>query len=316
MRNFLRSDDTTTDDETQSDENEETSMSRDTTTPDSDEQPAYTGTQPVYTGVVYENESDAEATADPDTDVIDDQPHPTFTPASTESGYGTDSSSYGTDSSYGTNSSYGEPSATAVSDPAKEDEGFTRPVSAVEPAEDEPVAAVPGDESAMTLPEDRSVADEPMTGLPADEPMTAVPADEPMTAVPADEPVAAVPADQPVAASAPVSKPVAVSTADEPLLANTELMRASWQQVQAGFVDDPKAAVSDAADLIDNTVQTLVDTLQQRQRQLRAMLNSDSATGATNSNGFDSAPSDVPDTEQLRLMMHRYRSLFNQLVRS
>jgi hypothetical protein len=227
MRNFLRSDDTTTDDETQTDENEETSMSRDTTAPDttapdSDEPPAYTGTQPVSTGVVYANGSDAEATADPVTDVIDDQPHPTFTPASTE--------------------------------------------------------------SAMTLPEDRSVA--------------------------------AVPADERVAASTKASKPVAASTVDEPLLANTELMRASWQQVQAGFVDDPKAAVSDAANLIDNTVQTLIDTLQQRQRQLRDMSHSGAANGVTNSNGFDSAPSDVQDTEQLRLMMHRYRSLFNQLVRS
>jgi hypothetical protein len=289
MRNFLRSDDTTTDDETQTDENEETSMSRDTTAPDSDEPPAYTGTQPVYTGVVYENGSDAEATADPDTDVIDDQPQPTFTPASTES-------------SYGSGSSYGEPGTTAVSDPAGEDEGFTRPVLAVAPAGAESVAAVPADEPAMTLPEDRSVA--------------AVPADEPMTDLPADEPVAAVPADEPMAASTTMRKPVAASAVDEPLLANTELMRASWQQVQAGFVDDPKAAVSDAANLIDNTVRTLIDTLQQRQRQLRDMSDSGAANGVSNSNGFDSAPSDVQDTEQLRLMMHRYRSLFNQLVRS
>jgi hypothetical protein len=83
-------------------------------------------------------------------------------------------------------------------------------------------------------------------------------------------------------------------------------MRASWQQVQAAFVDDPKAAVSDAADLIDVAVQALVEALRQRQRQLRDISGGGTATGV----------SDVPDTEQLRLVMQRYRSLFNQLCRS
>jgi hypothetical protein len=112
--------------------------------------------------------------------------------------------------------------------------------------------------------------------------------------------------DEPVAVS-PVDEPAAAFAADEHLLANTTGMRASWQKVQAEFVDAPQAAVMDAADLIEQTAQSLVDALQQRQRQLRD-------TVAGHSAGSDSAAANgVPDTEHLRLMMQRYRTLFNQL---
>jgi len=280
MRNFLKTDHTTTDDEIQPDENGDTAMSLETTQPDSDEQaytnPAYTN--PAYTGVVDENESAAEPTADPDTDIVDDQPQPTFTPAYTAS-------------------ANGGPATTVGSGPADDDGDFTR-----------------------AMPAATFAADEPVTNLPADESPTILPADEPVVAyTTADEPVvASTTADATTADATTADEPVvAPTTGDEPLLANTELMRASWQQVQAGFVDDPKAAVSDAADLIDVAVQALVETLQQRQRQLRDMSDSATANGVTNSNGFDSAaPRAVLDTEQLRLMMQRYRSLFNQLVRS
>jgi len=270
MRNFLKTDHATTDEETQPDESGDTAMSLETTQPDSDEQAAYTKpayTDPAYAGVVDENESAAESTADPDTDIDDDQPQPTFTPASTAS-------------------ANGGPATAVGSEPADDDGDFTR-----------------------AMPAATSAAYEPVTDLPADEPVAAAfPADEPVAAVPMDEPVAAIRADQPVVAS---------TTGDEPLLANTELMRASWQQVQAGFVDDPKAAVSDAADLIDVAVQALVETLKQRQRQLHDMSGGGTANGVSNSAGYGSAASSgVPDTEQLRLVMQRYRSLFNQLVSS
>jgi hypothetical protein len=270
MRNFLKTDRTTTDDETLTDENGDPATSLDTTPPDSDERPA-------STGLADENESAAEPTVDPDSDIDDDRPKPTFTPASEAS-------------------ANGGPVTTVGSDPAGDDGNFTR-----------------------AMPTVTSAADEPVTDLPADEPVTDLPADEPVAAVPMDEPVASIRADEPVAASTTSDdEPAVASTTEgEPLLANTELMRASWQQVQAGFVDDPKAAVSDAADLIDNTVQALVETLQQRQRQLRDMSGSGTANGASNSAVYGSAASSgVPDTEQLRLVMQRYRSLFNQLVGS
>jgi hypothetical protein len=285
MRNFLKTD-RTTDDETQPDESADTAMNPGTAAPDRDERTAYTerenaepkygvpaNAEPTYgvpanaepeygvpanAGVVDENESAAGPVVDPvvdsDSDLDDDRPQPTFTPAS----------------------------ARSASDlPA-----------------DEPAAAA----------------------FPTSEAATAPPADEPVTATPLDEPVATIRADEPAAApmtSSTATPSTGSTTENDPLLANTELMRASWQQVQAGFVDDPKAAVSDAADLIDVTVQALVETLQQRQRQLRDMSGSGTANGVSNSAGYGSAASgDVPDTEQLRLVMQRYRSLFNQLVNS
>jgi hypothetical protein len=88
---------------------------------------------------------------------------------------------------------------------------------------------------------------------------------------------------------------------DEPLITDVAALRARWQQVQAGFVDDPKEAVGDAADLIEQTAQALVGALRQRQRQLRVMWE--------HGPGGDGAA----ETEHLRLMMQHYRALFHQL---
>jgi hypothetical protein len=97
---------------------------------------------------------------------------------------------------------------------------------------------------------------------------------------------------------------------DEPLLADADGFRARWQRTQAGFIDDPREAVGDAADLIEQTAQALVGALRQRQRQLRVQWESGQADGAPGANGQAGA-----DTEHLRLMMQRYRALFNQLCR-
>ncbi|HEY0938187.1 MAG TPA: hypothetical protein VGD91_31145, partial [Trebonia sp.] len=92
----------------------------------------------------------------------------------------------------------------------------------------------------------------------------------------------------------------------EPLLSNAASLRERWQQVQAEFVDDPRDAVSGAAELIEQTTQTLVDALQQRQRDLRTAFEGDK-DGTVTADGST-------DTERLRLMMQRYRALFNQLT--
>lgn len=106
------------------------------------------------------------------------------------------------------------------------------------------------------------------------------------------------------AAETPLASPAAVDL-NEPLLGDTVGLRASWQQAQAGFVDDPRAAVADAAELVEHTAQTLIGALQQRQQQLRTQWDN-------NGSGAASA-TDVSDTEQLRHLMQDYRSLFNQL---
>jgi hypothetical protein len=90
-------------------------------------------------------------------------------------------------------------------------------------------------------------------------------------------------------------------------------LRGRWQRLQAGFVDDPELAVGDAADLIEQTAQALVGALRQQQRALRVMWERGPADDAVAGEG-EPAPRPA-DTEHLRLMMQRYRTLFNQLCR-
>lgn len=91
---------------------------------------------------------------------------------------------------------------------------------------------------------------------------------------------------------------------DRPLLGDAPALRASWQRVQAGFVDDPRGAVSDAADLVEHATQALVGALRRRQRELRAMW--DGAGSADGGGAIDS-------TEEFRLLVQRYRALFNRI---
>lgn len=61
------------------------------------------------------------------------------------------------------------------------------------------------------------------------------------------------------------------SGSHEPLLGDAAALRANWQRVQGDFVDDPRAAVSNAADLVEHTAQALVGALRQRQQELRGL---------------------------------------------
>jgi hypothetical protein len=101
---------------------------------------------------------------------------------------------------------------------------------------------------------------------------------------------------------------------NEPLLGDVDGLRARWQRAQAGFVDDPREAVGDAADLIEQTAQALVGALRQRQRQLRVLWeHGPTDPGPGTADGRPATPG--ADTEHLRQMMQRYRALFNQLCR-
>ena len=122
----------------------------------------------------------------------------------------------------------------------------------------------------------------------------------PAGTVPADE-VAVV--NDAVPASVATAPPVAAFDGNAPLLGDSVTLKASWQQAAAEFVDDPRAAVAEAADLLEHTAQTLVGALDQRQRQLRGQWEN----GTTDQSGH------TVDTEELRHLMQNYRALFNQL---
>jgi len=111
---------------------------------------------------------------------------------------------------------------------------------------------------------------------------------------------------------------------DRPLLAHVAGLRASWQHIQFGFVDDPQKTVEDAADLVEHTARALAAALQQRHRLLRSLWDSNRPL-----DGPEPPPASVPpqpqpanrsrpaddtlDTEDLRLLMQRYRTLFNEI---
>jgi hypothetical protein len=184
-------------------------------------------------------------------------------------------------------------------------------------------------------------ADEPApAGAAAAEPVNAEPAADETAA---DEPTApeltayrssAAPAwdaEGDPAADRPADRGAGIGPAaglEGPLLSDTDELRASWQRIQAAFVDDPRDAVADAAGLVEHTAQALVGALRQRQRQLRDMWDPDgmpdgveyadsggTAPHATSPGGDRQPAADGPGTEQLRLLIQRYRVLFNDLCR-
>ena len=124
-----------------------------------------------------------------------------------------------------------------------------------------------------------------------------------------------VPAPRATGEEEPAALPTGMPGPDfaAPLLDDAADLRGRWQRVQGDFVDDPQAAVSDAADLVGQTAEALIDALRQRQQQLRAAWERGAADGSPDGQSPAAMAAGVPDTEQLRLMMQRYRALFNQL---
>jgi len=153
------------------------------------------------------------------------------------------------------------------------------------------------------------VNDGPVTDVDANAPTLNETDDVPVVPAQAGDPLTDVPVADTAVAEAPLS-PATDIDPNAPLLGDSVSLRANWQQAQAGFVDDPRAAVADAAELVEHAAQTLIGALQQRQRALRTQWD-DNGSGAAS----PSTTGDLSDTEQLRHLMQDYRNLFNQLVR-
>ncbi|HLI97970.1 MAG TPA: hypothetical protein VKT72_18020 [Candidatus Baltobacteraceae bacterium] len=75
-------------------------------------------------------------------------------------------------------------------------------------------------------------------------------------------------------------------------------LRERWNDVQAGFVDDPQNAVQQAHGLVTELVDELVQTFSQERTTLENQWKS----------GVEA------DTETLRVALQRYRSFFNRLL--
>jgi hypothetical protein len=75
-------------------------------------------------------------------------------------------------------------------------------------------------------------------------------------------------------------------------------LRTRWQGIQGEFVDDPKASVERADELVANSIKRLAEIFAAERSKLEA----------TWSKGFEAS------TEDLRQALRRYRSFFDRLL--
>jgi len=85
-----------------------------------------------------------------------------------------------------------------------------------------------------------------------------------------------------------------------PLFAETEShdFRSKWDQIQIGFVDEPRKAVQDADSLVAQTMKRLAEVFSDERKKMEEQW----------SRGDD------VNTEDLRVALQRYRSFFNRLL--
>ena len=96
----------------------------------------------------------------------------------------------------------------------------------------------------------------------------------------------------PVSASFTVPESVTSSRIPD----DTASVGGPWNEVQAMFVDDPRASIERAAGLADERVEALIQSVRERQRSLQSAWWADDA-----------------GTEELRLALQHYRTFWNSL---
>ena len=74
-------------------------------------------------------------------------------------------------------------------------------------------------------------------------------------------------------------------------------LKARWEAIQQGFVDNPRNAVSDADSLVSDVLDQLSSGFEEQHRQLEKQWNDGE-----------------PDTEELRSAFQRYRDFFDRLL--
>ena len=77
---------------------------------------------------------------------------------------------------------------------------------------------------------------------------------------------------------------------------NAANVHGPWNEIQAMFVDDPRASIERAAGLVDDRVEQLIESVRQRQRSMQSAWQGDGA-----------------GTEELRVALQHYRTFWNSL---
>jgi len=107
--------------------------------------------------------------------------------------------------------------------------------------------------------------------------------------------------ETPAASGGDVERPAgSVGDVETPELIDEEKVtgfRDRWQNVQTGFVDDPKQAVRQADELVAAVISALATTFAEHKSELEAQWQQGE-----------------PATEELRIALRRYRSFFDQLL--
>jgi hypothetical protein len=128
------------------------------------------------------------------------------------------------------------------------------------------------------------------------------PAREPLAERPpvVDEPQAATPTRVARAAVAESADRVAASAEGHAIFPGEEAggFRSRWEAIQTGFVDEPRAAVEQADELVAQVVTRLAEVFSNERAQLETQ--------------WDQG--DNISTEDLRLALKRYRSFFDRLL--
>lgn len=75
-------------------------------------------------------------------------------------------------------------------------------------------------------------------------------------------------------------------------------LRTRWEDIQTGFVDDPRGSVRDAHGMVGQLVDELTQTFTRERTALEEQWSNDRE----------------PDTEALRVALQRYRAFFNRLL--
>jgi hypothetical protein len=140
------------------------------------------------------------------------------------------------------------------------------------------------------------IVDQPKPGSSA-EPLNA----EPGTSVGAEKQSNLAEGVQPVSGTQRAARPSGEQVAGSELLFDekeTEGFRNRWNDIQVGFVDEPRAAVQKADTLVAETIKRLADSFATGRRELESQWDREG---------------DV-STETLRIALQRYRSFFNRLL--
>jgi hypothetical protein len=200
----------------------------------------------------------------------------------------------------------GEDQMAAGDRPAEERdvlEGRTIPaddMSVDDMSADDPVVL---DDDQIVLGSNHAVADDDRAGLGRDQ---LVPDDDQVVLgsdhpVPDHDQVAAGPATpdrampDPVGAGATARTAAAPASASGATTGNPDLS-SRWPEIQAMFVDDPRASVERAAGLVDDSVEALVVSVKEQQHALLSAWQGDNA-----------------GTEELRTALQGYRAFWNRV---